>query len=100
MSDNSAAPLTGRAVLVTGASSGIGRSIALAAALSGAYMAITYRTNEKGARDVEGRVRALGRRAAIFRADISDDASIRGLGPAARAAFGRLDVWVNNAGAD
>jgi 3-oxoacyl-[acyl-carrier protein] reductase len=100
MSDNSAAPLTGRAVLVTGGSSGIGRAISLAVARAGADVAITYRTNEKGAREVEGKVRALGRRAAVFFADISDDISVRELGPAARAAFGRLDVWINNAGAD
>jgi len=57
MTDNAAAQLAGRAMLVTGASSGIGRAIALAAARAGADMAITYRTNEKGARDVEREIR-------------------------------------------
>ena len=46
------APLAGRAMLVTGASSGIGRAIALAAARAGADVAITYRANEEGAREV------------------------------------------------
>src|SRR5690242_10350851 len=94
------AQLTGRAMLVTGASSGIGRGIALAAARAGADVAITYRMNERGARDVERDIRALGRRAATFRVDVSDEASLRDLGPSVMKAFGRLDVWVNNAGAD
>ena len=100
MSDNSAAQLTGRAMLVTGASSGIGRAIAISAAKAGADVAITYRTNERGARDVEREIRAMGRKAATFRADVADESSVRELGPAARKALGRLDVWVNNAGAD
>ena len=94
------APLAGRAMLVTGASSGIGRAIALAAARAGADVAITYRANERGAREVEGEIRTLGRRAATFRLDLADDQSLGALGPSARDALGRLDVWVNNAGAD
>src|SRR5712692_7237458 len=95
-----AAPLAGRGVLVTGASSGIGRAIALAAARAGAHVALTYRANEDGARDVEREIRTLGRRAAVIRIDVADEPSVRALGPAARDALGRLDVWVNNAGAD
>ena len=49
-------------MLVTGASSGIGRAIALAAARAGADVALTYRTNERGAREVEREICALGRR--------------------------------------
>jgi 3-oxoacyl-[acyl-carrier protein] reductase len=93
-------PLTGRAVVVTGAGSGIGRAIALAAARSGADVAITYRENERGVREVEREIVALGRRAVVCRLDLTDEASIDALGPAAQKAFGRLDVWVNNAGAD
>src|SRR5258705_8082119 len=95
-----AAPLDGRAVLVTGASSGIGRAIALGAARAGADVAVTYRENEDGAVEVVREIRALGRRAAVMRLDATDDLSVRALGPAARAALGRLDVWINNAGAD
>lgn len=100
VTDNSAAQLAGRAMLVTGASSGIGQAIALAAAKAGADVAITYRTNEKGARAVEREIRAMGRKAATFRADVADESSVGELGPAAQKALGRLDVWVNNAGAD
>jgi 3-oxoacyl-[acyl-carrier protein] reductase len=100
MTDVAAAPLAGRAMLVTGASSGIGRAIALAAARAGADVAITYRVNETGARDVQRQIRDLGRRAATLHLDLNDEHSIGALGPAARDALGRLDVWVNNAGAD
>jgi 3-oxoacyl-[acyl-carrier protein] reductase len=100
MSDAVAAPLAGRAVLVTGASSGIGRAIALAAARAGADVALTYRANEDGARKVEREIHTLGRRAAVIRLDVTDDLSLRALGPAARDALGRLDVWGNNAGTD
>jgi 3-oxoacyl-[acyl-carrier protein] reductase len=97
---DAARPLAGRAVLVTGASSGIGRAIALAAARAGSDVALTYRTNEAGARVVRDEIVALGRRASVIRLDLGDDDSVHELGTAARGALGRLDVWVNNAGAD
>jgi 3-oxoacyl-[acyl-carrier protein] reductase len=93
-------PLAGRAVLVTGASGGIGRAIALATAHAGADVAITYRANKDGALDVERDIRTLGRRTAVIQLDLTDKISVDGVGPAAREALGRLDVWVNNAGAD
>src|SRR5260221_6846081 len=92
--------LTGRVLLVTGAASGIGRAMALAAAGAGADVVLTYRLNLDGARDVERDIIKLGRRAAVIRFDAADDQSMRALGPAATAALGRLDVWMNNAGAD
>src|SRR5258706_10210697 len=98
--DGAPASLAGCGMLVTGASSGIGRAIALAAARAGADVAITYRVNEEGARAVEREIRTLGRRVATLRLDLADDRSLGALGPSARDALGRLDVWVNNAGAD
>jgi 3-oxoacyl-[acyl-carrier protein] reductase len=92
--------LVGRAVLVTGGSSGIGRAIAIAAARAGADVALTYRANEGGAREAGREIEAAGRRAAVIRLDVSDEASVRAVGPAAQHALGHLDVWVNNAGAD
>jgi 3-oxoacyl-[acyl-carrier protein] reductase len=100
MNDDSAALLAARTVLVTGASSGIGRAIALATARAGADVALTYHANERGARDVERQIRALGRRTFVTRLDLADEASMRALGPAAQDALGRIDAWVNNAGAD
>jgi 3-oxoacyl-[acyl-carrier protein] reductase len=93
-------PLAGRCVLVTGASSGIGRAIALAAARHGADVAITYRANAQGANDVLETIRALERRAFMFQVDLSSEASIRALAAPAQDALGRIDAWINNAGAD
>lgn len=99
-SGSPAMPLAGLAMLVTGASSGIGRAIALAAARAGAEVALTYRANEEGARRVARDIEALGRRAVIFQLDLASAASVAALADAARGAFGRIDAWVNNAGAD
>jgi len=92
--------LEGKTVLVTGASRGIGRAIALACAQAGADTALTYRSNARQAEDVAAAVRALGRRAHLMRADISRPEDVAALGPVARDALGRVDVWVNSAGAD
>lgn len=92
--------LEGKTVLVTGASRGIGRAIALACAEAGANVALTYRSNARQAEEVAAAVRALGRRAHIMRADISRPEDVATLGPGARDALGRVDVWVNSAGAD
>jgi 3-oxoacyl-[acyl-carrier protein] reductase len=87
-------------VLVTGASSGIGRAIARACAAAGADVAVTFRANEEGARAVAHEISAMNRRAAAIPLDLSVESSVRSVGRAALSALGRLDVWVNNAGAD
>lgn len=92
--------LTGKRVLVTGASSGIGRAIAVAAARSGADIVFTYFANEAGAGEVASDIRETGRRAAMVRADISDAGDLARLVDTARDALGGVDVWINNAGAD
>ena len=92
--------LEGMVVVVTGASSGIGRAIALAAGRAGADVLLTYRINEPRAAEVAGAIEGMGRRAVLYRLDLADEASIAGLATAARAAFGRADAWINNAGAD
>jgi len=92
--------LADRVVVVTGASSGIGRAIAIAAAAAGADVVLTYLHNEPGARAVTNEIAALGRRAIAIQLDLGDAASIRELGQAATREFGRVDVWINNAGAD
>jgi len=100
MAEPSLLPLAGRALLVTGGSSGIGRAIALGAARAGADVALTYRASQAAAEGVADQVRALGRRAAALPLDLSDAPRIAEAAAAAVSALGRVDVWVNSAGAD
>ena len=95
-----AGALAGRTVLVTGGSSGIGKAIAIAAARAGADVAITYRGNAAGAEEVQRAIGALGRRTSAIHLDLASAASLADLAAAARRALGRVDVWINNAGAD
>jgi 3-oxoacyl-[acyl-carrier protein] reductase len=92
--------LEGKIVLVTGASSGIGQAIALASARAGADVAITYRRNRAGAEETASGVRGLNRRVEVLPLDVSRPDEIAGLAAELRARFGRVDVWINNAGAD
>lgn len=89
-----------KSVLVTGASSGIGRAIALRCARAGADLAITYRKNQEGAEATAREIRAMGRRAEVLRTDISRQEDIDHLAKQLQQAFARIDVWINNAGAD
>ena len=92
--------LAGKRVFVSGASSGIGRAIALAAAQAGADVALTYRANEAGANAVAAEIRAAGRRAFIMRADVSEHGELTRLVTNLRETLGGVDAWINNAGAD
>lgn len=88
--------LAGRRVCVTGGSSGIGRAIAIGCARAGADLVLTYRANERGAREAEAEIAALGRAVQVLPLDVSDAADVRRVA----GGLGRLDVWINNAGAD
>ena len=92
--------LDNKIVLVTGASSGIGRAIALRCARAGADLAITYRTNQDGAEATAQEIGTLGRRVEVVRADISRPDDIAALVQRVKEQFGIVDVWINNAGAD
>ena len=89
-----------KVVLVTGASSGIGRAIALHCARAGANVALTYRGNQAGAETTAAEIRSLGRRVEVIRTDISRPEDIDSLVSRLKASFPRVDVWINNAGAD
>jgi 3-oxoacyl-[acyl-carrier protein] reductase len=86
--------LSGKTALVTGASRGIGRAIALELARAGADIVVHYRTRVEHACEVEAAIRALGRSARPVQADVSRSADIERL---AREA-GRIDILINNAG--
>jgi 3-oxoacyl-[acyl-carrier protein] reductase len=94
------AVLAGSVVVVTGASTGIGRAIALAAGAAGANVALTYRSEERAAHEVASEIERGGRRARVFQLDLADPASITTLANDVRRDMGRVDVWINNAGAD
>src|SRR2546429_353868 len=87
--------LSGRVALVTGASSGIGRAIALAYAAAGADVGLTYRGNRPGAEETAEQARAARRRAAPPQADIA-----AGRGGDAAADAGPRAVWRVGAGGD
>jgi 3-oxoacyl-[acyl-carrier protein] reductase len=92
--------LTGKTVVVTGSTHGIGRAIAMACARAGADVLVHGRRAE-AAEEVSASLQALGRAAPAVVADLSDPTKIERLVDSAWAAFGeRVDVWINNAGAD
>lgn len=90
--------LEGKTCLVTGASRGIGRAIALALGAAGADVAITYSRSESAAREVEAELKALGRNALVFQADAVDGKRADEVITEITNAWGRLDILVNNAG--
>ena len=90
--------LESRTALVTGASRGIGKSIALALAEAGANVAVNYREREAQAEETVHALRALGANGAAFRADVSGARAVAALVAQVEAALGPIDILVNNAG--
>ena len=90
--------LQGKAVLVTGASTGIGAAVARAFAAQGARVGLHYNASEDAAKAVAYEISAAGGEAVLIRADVSNGAGARSAVEQAVAAFGRLDGLVNNAG--
>ncbi len=89
--------LMGRAALITGADSGIGRAVALAFAREGADVLISYFTEDKDAEETERVVREAGRRAVRVSGDITAEGHCQRLVQKAVDEFGKLDLLVNNA---
>lgn len=89
---------SGRVALVTGAQQGIGRAAALALAADGCDIALNWLDSEAAAHDVASEVAALGRRAVPVQGDVSLVADCARLVAETIAAFGRIDILINNAG--
>jgi 3-oxoacyl-[acyl-carrier protein] reductase len=98
MVSNASLSLEGRIALVTGASRGIGRAIALELARRGAAVAVNYNNSPSAAEEVVNQIVASSGRAQVFQADVSNFKQAQDLIKATIDAFGGFDILVNNAG--
>jgi 3-oxoacyl-[acyl-carrier protein] reductase len=92
------ADLTAKTAIITGASRGFGRAMALRFAQEGADVVVGYRSARAEAEAVAAEIRALGRRAVMLQVDVAQEASVTAFAEAVLDSFGRVDVLVNNAG--
>lgn len=90
--------LDGKVALVTGASRGIGRAIALRLAEEGAKVAINYAGNTARAEEVRNEIESRGGEAFLVQADISDSKAVEAMVSQVAERFGQIDILVNNAG--
>jgi len=95
---SAASDLAGRVALVTGASRGIGKAIAVVLARAGVDVAVNYRSRADEAQAVVAEIRSLGRRSVAFGADVGNGHEVGRLIAAIESAIGPIDVLVNNAG--
>ncbi|MFP7252811.1 3-oxoacyl-[acyl-carrier-protein] reductase [Terribacillus goriensis] len=90
--------LSGKAALVTGASRGIGREIALELARNGVNVAVNYSGSKEKAEAVAEEIRSLGQESIVIQANVAEEASVKDMVKQTIEAFGSLDILVNNAG--
>ena len=90
--------LEGKTALVTGASRGIGRAVAVALASAGAKVAVNYAGNDAAAEETKAAIEAAGGTAILVKADIADSEAVEKMVADTVAAFGQIDILVNNAG--
>jgi 3-oxoacyl-[acyl-carrier protein] reductase len=98
MNDNTSNKLAGKVAVVTGASKGIGASIAKRLAAEGAAVVVNYGSSKSGADKVVNEITAQGGKAIAVRADVAKIEDIKRLFAETKKAFGQLEVLVNNAG--
>lgn len=92
------ADLREKVAVVTGGSKGLGSAIAIRFGCEGMSIVVNYHTDEGGAQNAVRAIRDAGGRACAVQADIGSEDGVRRLRDAAASEYGRLDVWVNNAG--
>jgi len=90
--------LEGRTCVVTGASKGIGRAIALRMADEGCNLVVNYNTHDLEAAETVAMIEKINRRALLLKADVSRKAEVESLAEKAAETFGKVDILVNNAG--
>jgi 3-oxoacyl-[acyl-carrier protein] reductase len=90
--------LEGKVALVTGASRGIGRAIALELARLGANVAVNYAGSEAKAKEVVEEIKAMGREAIAVQANVADSDAVNNMVKEVLSTFGELHILVNNAG--
>lgn len=90
--------LTGQKALVTGASSGIGKNVAINLAKEGADVVVNYIGNEDDANAVVDEITVFGRLAVAIKVDVSDEVQVQAMYKSMFEAFGTIDILVNNAG--
>lgn len=90
--------LDGKVALITGASRGIGRAVAIKLAGAGARVIVNYAGNLAAAQEVEQTIRAAGGEAVIMQGDVADAAVVEAMVKQITDNFGRIDILVNNAG--
>ena len=90
--------LQDQVALVTGSATGMGRATSLMLARQGAHVVVNYTRSEAEAKETAAAVEALGRKALLVRADVSDDRQVSAMVDETVKVFGRLDILVNNAG--
>jgi glucose 1-dehydrogenase len=95
---STAQPLRGQKALVTGASSGIGRAVAIALGRAGADVLVNYVSSAPAAEATVGEIRRLGTRALAYKADVSREAEVEGMLQYMLGELGKIDILIANAG--
>lgn len=88
--------LEDKVAIVTGASQGIGRTLAIALAEAGAHSALASRT-QSALNDVAAEIESMGRQALVVTTDVTDVSQIRSMVDKVQAHFGKIDILINNA---